>query len=823
MLGKGGMGEVYRADDLTLEQPVALKFLPEALSSHGDTLSRFRNEVRVARQVSHPNVCRVYDVGEIDGFVFLSMEYVDGEDLGSLLRRIGRLPTDKALEISRRLCAGLAAAHEKGVLHRDLKPSNVMLDARGHILLTDFGLAGLADQITGAEVRNGTPAYMAPEQLSGKEVTTKSDIYSLGLVLYELFTGKRPFEAATLADLVQAQSQSKPASLTTLVKDLDPTVERVILRCLDPEPSRRPSSALAVAAALPGGDPLAAALAAGETPSPEMIAAAGEGVGLSPRFAIPLFAVVILGIAGYYTLQGRRSALDQIQPPYSPEVLSQKARDIVQHLGFTAKPFDNAYGFDWDNDFISHVRTNDKPSPNWSEVFAARPSAFVFWYRQSPYSLIGDSYHDDLLTPGTAQFDDPALIQSGSIRLQLDDRGRLLSFERIPAQRQAPAKDVTPIDWNLLFADAGLEQAQFQNTEPLWTWLGTSDTRAAWTGKWPGSDRPLRVEAAALRGRPIGFALIGPWKDTDRQPRESSSSDKWQIVMMICIAAAIFVGVTFIGGRNLRQARGDIQGANRLATFIGASQIVLWFCRGHFVATLGTFGMAMLAIATAVFYGVVVRGIYIALEPYVRRHWPQTLMGWSAVLTGHWKDPIVGRDILLGAAVACLIRGINPLIEFLLRGNDQGPHLGSTNVLLGLRSTLEIVFVALPHGIRDTLVFFFLLFVLRFLLRSTWLAAGAFIAIWMTFALLGSSHPLSDGVENLIAYGLVALLGYRFGLLALAFFVFVDIIVGNVQATMNASVWYFGNTVFLLAFVVGLAGWACYTSMAGRKLWKELY
>ena len=153
--------------------------------------------------MSHPNVCRVYDVGEIDGHYFLSMEYVDGEDLGSLLRRIGRLPSDKALEIARKLCAGLAAAHEKGVLHRDLKPGNIMLDGRGQVLLTDFGLAGLASQLAGAEVRNGTPAYMAPEQLTGKEVTVKSDIYSLGLVLYEIFTGKRPFGADTRAELAR--------------------------------------------------------------------------------------------------------------------------------------------------------------------------------------------------------------------------------------------------------------------------------------------------------------------------------------------------------------------------------------------------------------------------------------------------------------------------------------------------------------------------------------------------------------------------------------------------------------------------------------------
>src|ERR1700726_487898 len=201
-LGKGGMGEVYRAEDLRLGQTVALKFLPRSLAQTEEALERFKREVRLARQVSHPNVCRVFDIGEISEtgdtgknftHTFLTMEFVDGEDLASLLRRIGRLPPDKAVEIARQLCAGLAAAHTKGVLHRDLKPANIMLDGRGQVVITDFGLAGVADNIRGNEIRSGTPAYMAPEQLAGKEVSTRSDIYSLGLVLYEVFTGKRAF------------------------------------------------------------------------------------------------------------------------------------------------------------------------------------------------------------------------------------------------------------------------------------------------------------------------------------------------------------------------------------------------------------------------------------------------------------------------------------------------------------------------------------------------------------------------------------------------------------------------------------------------------
>jgi len=193
LLGKGGMGEVYRADDLTLGQAVAMKFLPDEAARDESLLERFRNEVRMARRVSHPNVCRVYDVGEVEGQTFFTMEYIDGEDLASLLRRIGRLPADKAVEIARQLCAGLAAAHAKGVLHRDLKPANIMLDGRGQVVITDFGLAGVADNIRGPEVRSGTPVYMSPEQLTGKEVTMRSDIYALGLVLYEVFTGKRAF------------------------------------------------------------------------------------------------------------------------------------------------------------------------------------------------------------------------------------------------------------------------------------------------------------------------------------------------------------------------------------------------------------------------------------------------------------------------------------------------------------------------------------------------------------------------------------------------------------------------------------------------------
>lgn len=209
LLGKGGMGEVYRADDLKLGQPVALKFLPEDLLRYGAALARFHREVRVARQVSHKNVCRVYDIAEFDGRHFLSMEFIKGEELSSLLRRIGRLPQDKAIQIARQICAGVSAAHDNGGLHRDLKPANVMIDEHGNARITDFGLAGLAEEFREEEGIAGTPAYMAPEQFDRQPATVRSDIYSLGLVLYELFTGKKAFEATTLNELISLRAATE--------------------------------------------------------------------------------------------------------------------------------------------------------------------------------------------------------------------------------------------------------------------------------------------------------------------------------------------------------------------------------------------------------------------------------------------------------------------------------------------------------------------------------------------------------------------------------------------------------------------------------------
>lgn len=243
-LGSGGMGVVYQAEDLKLGVAVALKFLSKEEAGSHRRLELFLNEVRLARQITHPNVCRIFDVGEVDGRHFISMEHVDGEDLASLLRRIGRLPQDKALSIALEICRGLEAAHDRGILHGDLKPSNLMIDAQGRAKIMDFGLAKFARHPELPAEIAGTPDYMSPERRRGASLSVQTEVYGLGLVLYELFTGRRASR-----DYERADSTDGPLP-STILDALDPIVERLIRHCLEADPGLRPSSVGAVSAAL---------------------------------------------------------------------------------------------------------------------------------------------------------------------------------------------------------------------------------------------------------------------------------------------------------------------------------------------------------------------------------------------------------------------------------------------------------------------------------------------------------------------------------------------------------------------------------------------
>jgi hypothetical protein len=246
LLGRGGMGEVYRAEDLRLGQIVAIKFLPPALARDPDRLALFHSEVRIARQVTHPNVTRVYDIVEIGRRLFLTMELIDGEDLSARLRRDGAFEAKAAVDLVRQICAGLAAIHDRGVLHRDLKPANIMVDRDGRAHLMDFGLAAAEGH---GDASSGTPGYMAPEQFTERVASVRSDLFALGLVIFEIVTGARAVHATSVTELVELHTAGRGVQVTEEQwAGIEPSVAGAIRACLARDPAERPASARDVSA-----------------------------------------------------------------------------------------------------------------------------------------------------------------------------------------------------------------------------------------------------------------------------------------------------------------------------------------------------------------------------------------------------------------------------------------------------------------------------------------------------------------------------------------------------------------------------------------------
>jgi hypothetical protein len=817
LLGRGGMGEVYRADDLKLEQPVALKFLPHGLDADGERLARFYREVRVARQISHPAVCRMYDVGEADGHFFLSMELVDGENLSSLLRRIGRLPPDKALDIARQLCAGLAAAHEKGVLHRDLKPANLMLDGQGNVRITDFGLAGLAESLREEDVRSGTPCYMSPEQLQGREVSVRSDIYALGLVLYELYTGRRAFQGKSVAEFVRRHRDERPIEPSALVAGLDPAVERAILACLEKEPRRRPSSPLVVSAMLTGSDPLEAAIAAGETPSPELVAAAGEAEGLRPAVAWGLLAFVLAGVVAVPLLARSFQLLPRLPIEKSPAVLEDRAQEFLRGVGLKDAPADDAWGFTLDYGFINHVREKDTSAGRWEALSKGTPPVLQFWYRQSPRPIVS------WLPGGSVYWSKPGLDVTDMAGVTYDMSGRLLRFYAVPPQLETdpPSSPPAPPDWSRLFAEARLDPGSFRPVTPRWTPLFHTDARAAWEGAWPErKDLALRVEAAAYRGRPVWFEVIPPWTKPERMGGFAWPKGKLMKQLTALALTVLLMGAAgFMARRNLVLGRGDRRGAFRVALVLFVIGVVSWVLGAHHVADSNAqMGLLARGAGLVLLQATLVWLFYLAVEPYARRLRPWTLVSWTRLLGGGVSDPVVGRDTLVGIAWAVTLVLLVPFFRQLPAWLGQAgaePTMGWYDALQGpgllLSSLLEMATGSILFSMGALLLFV----LTRLLVRSDLLAMAAIAAFTVVPSVLGAPDAPWVAALMAVAWAVswIALL-LRFGLLAAIVGFFVNEVLESLPLTTDLSSWTAGPTL-MATTLVGLLAIAAFRSAAG--------
>ena len=823
-LGRGGMGEVYRADDLKLAQSVALKFLPENVTEDQRRLDLLYNEVRLARSVSHPSVCRVYDIGEIDGQHFLSMEFIDGEDLSSLLRRIGRLPSDKGIEIARQICGGLYAAHERGVIHLDLKPANIMLDGRGKVRITDFGLARLTMTSDHRDGIVGTPAYMAPEQLAGGAVGEHSDVYALGLIFHEIFTGKPVFRASSIAEMIRVRDQSAPSRISSIGKDIDPVVEKIIQRCLNNDPNERPSNVVQIAAALPGGDPLAAAVAAGETPSPELIAASGGTGGISPKWGLAALASFFCLLLCSIFLMNTVSPLHQATYSLKPDVLEDRARHLTEELlGIDSDDVsDSAFGFWYNPD---NYRSISDQSQMGSD------GGLEFWYRQSAGFLSPNHPFLYARQPRVVTLTDPPAISSGMVGVRLNGSGELREISVVPSL-SIPNQSVDSLSfgdeqWTKAFVWAGLDFEDFESVKCQWTSPWAVDQCFAWQLSGTESEDALRVEAATSGGKICYFQVIQPW--TTRQwtlptriPEVVSDASAQQVTnigelaqdaLFFVIGGPLLVISIILALRNLKSGTTDEEGAIKFAGVMLILDFVLGVFEAHHNASLGleisSFVSCLInALGRTVRFWI----YYLALEPFVRRIWPKVLVSWNRLLKGRFTDPHVSQEILYGciagALVACLT-GCAMLfsdtpVKSIMGRRILDPFIiaSGTGTIAGLIRTVS---GALP-GVFTMLV----IIIFRLLTRNN-IAAVFVFTIYMTAISTGISDGwVTIGFVVLIEL-LTALTILRFGLLALITFNVVRASITSFPITLNVEEWYFstGLVGIILPIGIGLIAFVC--------------
>ncbi len=809
LLGRGGMGEVYRADDLTLDQPVALKFLPVALAGDPVWSAQLRQEVRLAREITHPNVCRIHDFTLAGDDSFISMEYVDGEDLRVLLKRIGHVPADRALEIARQLCAGLAAAHARGVLHRDLKPSNVMIDGRGRARILDFGLATVRSTLTPADIRSGTPAYMAPEQLSGREVSVRSDVYALGLVLYELFTG-RPAFAAGAREAAPRHDPKPPTPATSLVRDLDPRIERTIERCVAFDPAQRPASALAVLAALPGGDALAAAQSLGTVPSPSLVASVrpqrrfSAGMGLAALLA----GLVLLAIMVVFTSQAHPIAADA--GAKAPGVLADRARTL---LGEGGAPVSEAWGFT--DQLAVAVEPGALADQNVAPVLGEGDRGLLFWYRRSARPLVSSNPLRLVWGAGRAGPRDPPLSAVGDVLVVLDGRGRLRALEARPDELR-PGGSTFGLEKLLAAAEISPDGP---TTAPRLVPPVAWDSREAWPALVNGT--AARVEYAALRGQPAAFAVLPADTSHSEANRieDAQRRERLRLWLELGWVLVAFPVAAVLAWRHAAGGVSDVAGAMRLATAVLLLRSACDVLRMQHVGDGQVkVGLLLACAAGGLLEAALVWLMYGALEPLVRRFWPETELSWTRLLGGRWRDPLVGRDVLVGAAAGVAWALLSRLADLAPGWLGYGGRVAVRPEAmylsaLGVRPALAVVLDGLRWAVYWGLLGLLLIVLLRWCLRRAWLAGAVAALLLAPLGVVGRPQPLAA----LVLVGLVMIPSMiavliRYGLLAGVTGMFVGVVLARLPLTLELSRWYadvglVGAVVagFLLVIGFGLA------------------
>lgn len=843
LLGKGGMGEVYRADDLALGDYVALKFPLIDDAGRGGS-QHLAGEVAVAQRVSHPNVCRVHDLGHHEGRVFLSMQLVEGETLGAVLgRSVGALTDDEKLRIAHDLCAALCAIHACRIVYRDLKPSNVMLDLDGRAIITDFGLASFG---VVTDRGSGTFAYMAPEQHDGGEPSARSDLYALGLVLYELVVGSPAFTADSRNELAARKRQGPPELPGD--RAVPEQAREVVVRCLQPDPEDRPESADEVARALPPR-PSRSSQGGGSWIVPPETLLVSPRQRPRPGLARGMLAAVLLALVAAAALAPASQLTRSAELGHPPEALEVRAWEVLALAGLSGDPGgvgEERYGYAYDRRQLDHVASTEGGPDRWTHLAEAPVPPVAFWYRRNPRPVAP-------LEPGSPfqRYDDPPLTSPGMVGIRLDPRGRLLSLEAVPpraAQMGGPedrAEASESPDWAPLFAAAGFDLDRFRPVPPEWTPAAYADRRFAWQGPAAaaeGSARagaaPVRIEAASFQGTPVSFRRVEPWMLAP-EPGVGYGTEMQLVTSRVgrILAGLLFIGVmvaaTLLARRNLFRRVADPKAAFRLAVAVLAARALAGFLGARHLPGAGELMLINSHLARALLMAAEVWVIYLALEPYVRRFWPELAASWVRLVYGRARDPLVGHHLLVGLlfgtgsilwsrlyvtlAAPLGLPAPRPDALYTLAGlvNIRGLEV-QCEALRGLRQALSMELLALVHAVLISLFGVVVIVLLRLLLKRPILSRTVALVLFVVLFFPYAGHPVADlvVVTVIVGFWLVALI--RFGFLAGASAAVTAYLLNSHPLTLDPTAWYAPGAAAPLLAVGALAVYGFKISLAGR-------
>jgi hypothetical protein len=492
-------------------------------------------------------------------------------------------------------------------------------------------------------------------------------------------------------------------------------------------------------------------------------------------------------------------------------VLRQEARDAIARLGYSqASPYVSS-GF-LPSQYLTWIEEHDLSVTRWERLKRGQPPGVTFWFRQGAAPLASNGF----LRAGEVTLSDPPLTMPGTVGLVLDAQGNLRFLHAVPPHDdvQAPAA----FDWNRLFAEAGFDATRFTpvastRVPPLY-----ADARRAWDGAHPDrADVPIHLEAAAVAGRPVYFEVFEPWHTSSLVERLRLVERERGGLVPATMALLLFVtGAVLLARRHVLTGRGDPSGAWHLAAVLCALHVVAGLLR----ATLVSFTMLMALVARGLLIGAAVWVAYMALEPFLRRHWPSTIISWTRLLAGRVRDPLVGRDLLIGLLTGVVIQLLWQVSLMAPKWFGSPPRismdLASYPQLNGLRFTAAAILSSVGTAALIGTSVILLFFVLSLVLRKRWLAA---VAIPLVLAAVGWSNEGPVGATiTLVTYLLTTVVLLRFGLLPLVVSAFITPLLDHTPLTMDAASWYAPNSWMVLAFVTGLAVHTFRVALAGRPM-----